>query len=85
MNVAVAVLNGLADVGLGIMAAAKALDLDFIPVLREQYDLVIPSAFVNDRRIQLLITVAGSEGFRERVEGMGGYNPKKSGALWKVL
>ncbi len=85
MNVAVAVLNGLADVGLGIMAAAKALDLDFIPVLREQYDLVIPSAFVNDRRIQLLITVAGSKGFRERVESMGGYNPKKSGALWKVL
>jgi putative molybdopterin biosynthesis protein len=85
MNVAVAVLNGLADVGLGIMAAAKALDLDFIPVLREQYDLVIPSAFVNDRRIQLLISVAGSKGFRERVEELGGYNPKKSGALWKVM
>jgi len=85
MNVAVAVLNGMADVGLGIMAAAKALDLDFIPVLSEQYDLVIPSPFVNDHKIQLLISVARSREFRNRVEALGGYNPEKSGALWKVI
>ena len=85
MNVAVAVLNGMADVGLGIMAAAKALDLDFIPVLSEQYDLVIPSPFVNDHKIQLLISVARSKEFRNRVEALGGYNPEKSGALWKVI
>jgi len=85
MNVAVAVLNGMADVGLGIMAAAKALDLDFIPVLSEQYDLVIPSSFVNDHKIQLLISVARSKEFRKRVEALGGYNPEKSGALWKVI
>ena len=85
MNVAVAVLNGMADVGLGIMAAAKALDLDFIPVLSEQYDLVIPSSFVNDHKIQLLISVARSKEFRNRVEALGGYNPEKSGALWKVI
>lgn len=85
MNVAVAVLNGMADVGLGIMAAAKALDLDFIPVLSEQYDLVVPSSFVNDHKIQLLISVARSKEFRNRVEALGGYNPEKSGALWKVI
>jgi len=85
MNVAVAVLNGMADVGLGIMAAARALDLDFIPVLSEQYDLVIPSPFVDDHKIQLLISVARSKGFRKRVEALGGYNPEKSGALWKVI
>ena len=85
MNVAVAVLNGMADVGLGIMAAAKALDLDFIPVLSEQYDLVVPSPFVNDHKIQSLISVARSKEFRNRVEALGGYNPEKSGALWKVI
>ena len=42
MSVAVAVLSGMVDVGLGIYAAAKALNLDFIPVVTEQYDLVIP-------------------------------------------
>ena len=85
MNVAVAVLNGIADVGLGIMAAAKALDLDFIPVATEQYDLIIPSSFVDDPRIEFLIGVTRSEEFRERVLVLGGYNPERSGDLWKTV
>ena len=85
MNVAVSVLNGMADVGLGIMAAARALDLDFIPVIKEQYDLVVPSSFVDDPKIELIIGVARSREFRERVKGLGGYNPAKSGDLWKVI
>ena len=85
MNVAVAVLNGAADVGMGIMAAAKALNCDFIPVIKEQYDLVIPSAFMEDPKIQLLMDITRSKDFRERVEGLGGYNPAKSGDLWKVI
>jgi molybdate-binding protein len=85
MNVAVAVLNGMADVGLGIMAAARALGLDFISVLNEQYDLVIPSSFVDDPKVRLLLSVARSKEFRERVKGLGGYNAAKSGDLWKVI
>ncbi len=85
MNVAVAILDGMADVGLGIMAAARALDLDFIPVLKEQYDLVIPSSFVDDPKIKLLIGIIRSREFKERVKGLGGYNPGKSGDLWKVI
>jgi putative molybdopterin biosynthesis protein len=85
MNIAVAVLNGAADVGMGIMAAAKALNCDFIPVIKEQYDLVIPSAFMDDPKIQLLMDITRSKDFRERVEGLGGYNPAKSGDLWKVI
>jgi len=85
MNVAVAVLSGMADTGLGILAAAKALDLDFIPIAKEQYDLVIPSSFVDDLKIQHLIDVIKSKEFKERVKGLGGYDPVKSGTLWKVL
>jgi len=85
MNVAVAVLNGTTDVGMGIMAAAKALNCDFIPIVKEQYDLVIPSAFVGDPKIQLLIDITRSEEFRKRVKGLGGYDPAKSGDLWKVI
>ena len=85
MNVAVSVLNGMTDVGLGIMAAARALDLDFIPVIKEQYDLVVPSSFADDPKIELIIGVARSREFRERVKGLGGYNPAKSGDLWKVI
>jgi len=85
MNVAVSVLNGTATAGLGIMAAARALDLDFIPVVQEQYDLVIPSSFIDDPKIQLFLDIARSKSFRERVKEMGGYNPNKSGNLWQII
>ncbi|MGW8186136.1 MAG: molybdopterin biosynthesis protein, partial [Desulfobacterales bacterium] len=49
MSVAVAVLSGTADAGLGICAAARALNLEFIPVVTEQYDLVVPEAFFGTR------------------------------------
>ena len=43
MAVAVNVLNGSADTGLGVYSAARALGLDFVPLARERYDLVIPA------------------------------------------
>ncbi|HZE22052.1 MAG TPA: substrate-binding domain-containing protein, partial [Desulfobaccales bacterium] len=48
MAVAVNVFSGTADVGLGIMAAARALGLDFIPLLPERYDLVVPETTFAD-------------------------------------
>lgn len=84
MNVAVSVLSGAATTGLGIMAAARALDLDFIPVVKEQYDIIIPSSYIDDPKIQLFLNIARSEAFRERVKKMGGYDPNKSGNLWQI-
>ena len=52
MAVAVNVLSGAADTGLGIMAAARALGLDFIPVVTERYDLVVPETTWADERFQ---------------------------------
>jgi putative molybdopterin biosynthesis protein len=40
-----AVKGGSADTGLGIMSAARALEVDFIPLFKERYDLVVPRAF----------------------------------------
>ena len=42
LAVAAAVAGGAADTGLGILAAARALKLDFVPLMKERYDLVIP-------------------------------------------
>ena len=47
LGVATAVASGRAACGLGIAAAAQALDLDFIPLFQERYDLVIPKEFVD--------------------------------------
>ena len=81
MAVAVAVLSGSADVGLGIYAAARALDLDFIPVVTEQYDIVIPEAHFESESIQKLLEIIGSDEFKRRVRALGGYHLEKTGTL----
>jgi len=42
LSIAAAVASGRADCGLGIAAAAHALALDFVPLFKERYDLVVP-------------------------------------------
>lgn len=79
MAVAVSVLSGAADVGLGIFAAAKALGLDFIPVVTEQYDLVVPQTVFESEKFRILLDVIRSRSFKDRVEALGGYSTHKSG------
>lgn len=81
LAVAAAIAANTAHVGMGIMAAAEALDLDFIPLIEERYDICIPKAFLNDGRIQKLLHIICSENFRERVESLGGYGTKHTGRI----
>jgi putative molybdopterin biosynthesis protein len=81
MSVAVSVLSGAADAGLGIYAAAKALNLDFVPIVTEEYDLVIPEAFLEDEKIQLMLEIIRSESFKEHVHQLGGYDTSKTGTV----
>jgi len=78
-SVAVAVLSGVADVGMGVLAAARALDLDFIPVATEQYDLVIPETFMKDEKIRTMLDVMQSPRYKERVLALGGYGVDRTG------
>jgi putative molybdopterin biosynthesis protein len=78
-SVAVAVLSGVADVGMGVLAAARALGLDFLPVAVEQYDLVIPIEYLEDEKIQRLLEVIRSTHFKNRVLALGGYGVDKTG------
>jgi len=80
MNVAMAVVSGAADTGLGIHTAAKALSLDFIPVTRERYDLAIPRAYLADEKIQLLLDIIRSDEFKEKALAMGGYEVHETGS-----
>jgi putative molybdopterin biosynthesis protein len=81
MNVAMAVASGAAHAGLGILTAAKALALDFIPVTRERYDLVIPRAYLADEKIQLLLEIIRSDEFKDKALAMGGYEVHETGSL----
>jgi putative molybdopterin biosynthesis protein len=81
MAVAVAVLSGAADVGLGIHAAARALHLEFIPVVTEQYDLAIPDVYFASAPVQALLNVVASRSFKERVAALGGYHVERTGEV----
>ena len=81
MAVAVAVLSGTADTGLGIYAAAKALDLEFIPVVTEQYDLIIPNDHYHSQSLQILLEIINSRAFKQRVEALGGYSTQDAGKV----
>jgi putative molybdopterin biosynthesis protein len=81
MSVAVAVLSQTVDVGLGIYAAAKALNLDFIPVVTEQYDLIIPQKYFKTQNIQYLLKTIKTEEFKKRVETLGGYSTQITGEV----
>jgi putative molybdopterin biosynthesis protein len=81
MSVAMAITSGRADIGMGILAAANALDLDFIPVSRERYDLVIPADLFQDERILLLLDIIRSPGFIKQVVALGGYEVEETGRI----
>jgi putative molybdopterin biosynthesis protein len=59
--------------GLGIYPAAKAMDLDFVPVADEEYDLLMTRSFYESESGQLLLAMIQSEVFKEQVENIGGY------------
>lgn len=81
MAVAVNVLTGAADCGLGIFAAAKALDLDFVPLAHERYDLVIPTQHINDPRIETLLALIRSDEVQQKIAGLGGYEIDLTGQV----
>jgi putative molybdopterin biosynthesis protein len=84
MAVAVNVHSGTADVGLGILAAAQALGLAFIPLTPERYDLVVPETTFNDHRFQVLLEVIRSPAYQHAAAALGGYDLKDCGRiLWE--
>lgn len=81
MAVAAAVLSGKADAGLGIHSAARALGLDFLPLVEERYDLLIPGELFETGMMQALMEVIVSRAFLEAVASLGGYSTRETGRL----
>ncbi len=79
LAVAAAVAGGRADVGLGILSAANAMGLDFVPLLSEQYDLVIPSEHYESERVRFVLSLIRSDAFKAEVNALGGYETATMG------
>ncbi len=81
LGVAAAIASGRADCGLGIPAAAHALDLEFIPLFNESYQLVIPKVYADSDLLAPLFTVIESPKFHKAVMAMPGYGVSAMGKL----
>ena len=81
LAVAAAVQSGVADCGLGVRAAARALDLDFVSIEWERYDFVIPKPFYESELLQPLLTLIRGESFRKVVAELEGYDSSVMGEV----
>jgi len=79
LGVAAAVASGRADCGLGITAAARALELDFIPLFDERYDLVIPLVHYHSPLLAPLLDLLHGEELRTAIEALPGYDTQPLG------
>lgn len=79
MAVAVSVTTGAADVGLGILAAARAMGLDFVPVARERFDIAIPGEHLSSPLVEHVLAVLERHDFKTAVAALGGYDLSQTG------
>jgi putative molybdopterin biosynthesis protein len=79
LAVAAAIASGRADAGMGIMAAARAFSLDFVPLVTEPYDLVVAPGAMESPQLAPLWSLLQSDRFKASVEELGGYSTKEMG------
>lgn len=83
LMIASAVAEGNADVGLGILSAAKTFGLDFIPIAKERYDIIIPKEYYTSLKIQRLLNTIRSDKSKKKALSLGGYDLSQSGKVIK--
>jgi putative molybdopterin biosynthesis protein len=79
LAVAALVADGSADCGLGIYAAARALNCDFVPLATEPYELAANAATLDDPRIAALVATMRDPALRTAIEALGGYDATHAG------
>ncbi|MBN1888027.1 MAG: GntR family transcriptional regulator [Thermoflexales bacterium] len=80
-EVACAIAEERADVGLGIESAAISYGLDFYPLTMERYDLVIPAEVWSWPAVQALAGWLSRQAAKTAIEKLGGYDTHKTGCV----
>ena len=82
LAVASAVARGKGDFGIGIEKVAKQIDnIDFIPLQKERYDLVIKTNDLENPIYKQILNIINSDTFKDELEGLGGYDLKDTGKI----
>lgn len=80
LAIASCVARGEADVGVGIeKAAMQVQNVEFIPLQKERYDLVLLRHDLDKPQFQTLLSILRSPDFRKEIAGMGGYDVSQMG------
>ncbi|MGL4382286.1 MAG: molybdopterin biosynthesis protein, partial [Bacilli bacterium] len=83
-NVASCIKSNLVDAGLAIYSVAQALDLGYVEITLEDYDIIIYKEDLNDYRIQGLIRILRNETFKNELAQLGGYDTSLSGQIFEI-
>jgi len=82
LDVASRIKAGLADTGIGVQSVASICGLDFVPLQRERYDLVIPKAnYETLHGLRALLDTIVSKPFRDELDALGGYDTRDIGKI----
>jgi putative molybdopterin biosynthesis protein len=81
LMIAAAIASGRADCGMGIAAAAAALDMDFIPLFEERYDLIVPEEYYSSELLSPIWEVLDDDRFKQNVNELPGYNTDVLGTV----
>lgn len=82
LSVASSIARGKGDFGLGIEKVAKQIDnIDFIPLQKERYDLVIKKENLESPAYKEILNIINSDDFKGELEGLGGYDLKDTGKI----
>ena len=79
LDVAIAVATGEADAGLGLRSAAQTLELDFVPLRSEPFEVATTRAQVGG--LEPLLRTLRDPDVRRRLEALGGYDLARAGEL----
>jgi putative molybdopterin biosynthesis protein len=84
LAVAADVASGAAEGGRGIIDAARALDLEFVPLFNELYQLVIPCEHYDAPLLAPLLEILRGSEFKAQVDALGGYDVTDMGrVVWQ--
>ena len=81
LSVASAVASGAADVGIGIEKTAQLVDVTFVPIIEEHYDIVLLKTEENERLISTVKDILNDEAYQREVQNIGGYDVSQMGTV----
>lgn len=81
IEVGLSILSGGADTGIATAAVSSLLGLDFVPITRERFDMILDQSVFFQKGIQALMDVLTGEKFRKRVGNLGSYDFSNAGKI----